>query len=120
MMQAGLSICCSIKNESGWWKVTTSTPCDAAGPPGGRFAETYYWDSYWIVQGLLVCGMAETARGMVLNALHQVREHGLVPNGARVYYLNRSQPPLLSDMVMALFSHGAVDTMCKVMPIPNP
>ena len=31
--------------------------------PGGRFRETYYWDSYWIVRGLLVCGMQETASG---------------------------------------------------------
>ena len=86
--------------------------------PGGRFAETYYWDSYWIVQGLLVCGMAETARGMVLNALHQVREHGLVPNGARVYYLNRSQPPLLSEMVLALVDKSFdLDLVREALPL---
>lgn len=30
--------------------------------PGGRFKELYYWDSYWIVQGLLVCDMDKTAK----------------------------------------------------------
>ena len=30
--------------------------------PGGRFRETYYWDSYWVVRGLLACGMVGTAR----------------------------------------------------------
>lgn len=35
--------------------------------PGGRFRELYYWDSYWIIQGLLVSGMTETAKGMILN-----------------------------------------------------
>jgi alpha,alpha-trehalase len=29
---------------------------------------------------------------------------GFVPNGGRVYYLNRSQPPLLSEMVVAVYN----------------
>mgnify|MGYP001945337739 CR=1 FL=1 len=33
--------------------------------PGGRFRESYYWDSLWIVKGLLVCDMAETANDVV-------------------------------------------------------
>ena len=28
--------------------------------PGGRFRESYYWDSYWVVQGLLLCQMNQT------------------------------------------------------------
>ena len=32
--------------------------------PGGRFREAYYWDSYWVVLGLLSVGMFETARGL--------------------------------------------------------
>ena len=35
--------------------------------PGGRFREAYYWDSYWIVQALLLCEMRDTARGMISN-----------------------------------------------------
>jgi len=68
--------------------------------PGGRFREFYYWDSYWVIRGLLICGMKQTAKQMITNALYLVREHGIVTNGARVYYLNRSQPPLLSQMVL--------------------
>ncbi len=30
--------------------------------PGGRFREIYYWDSYWIVQGLLISQMNHTVR----------------------------------------------------------
>ena len=59
-------------------------------------------DSYWIVKGLLASGMRETAGGMVRNLLHLVSEHGFVPNGGRVYSLSRSQPPLLSECVVAL------------------
>ncbi|KAJ8949090.1 hypothetical protein NQ318_016994 [Aromia moschata] len=67
--------------------------------PGGRFRELYYWDSYWIIKGLLLSEMAETARGMLENFLSLIERYGFVPNGSRVYYLNRSQPPLLSLMV---------------------
>eukprot|EP00727_Mastigamoeba_balamuthi_P005169 m51a1_g14650 putative trehalase isoform x1 (639) ;mRNA; r:102685-104965 len=67
--------------------------------PGGRFREFYYWDTYWIVRGLIVSRMHETALGMVRNMLWARRELGLVPNGARTYYATRSQPPLLALMV---------------------
>ncbi|GAB9472464.1 Trehalase [Globisporangium polare] len=67
--------------------------------PGGRFRESYYWDSFWIVEGLLVSNMKQTARGVVNNLLEYVAEFGFVPNGGRIYYLTRSQPPMLSDMV---------------------
>lgn len=40
--------------------------------------------------------------GLVSNLLDDVSAFGFVPNGGRLYYLNRSQPPLLSDMVFAL------------------
>lgn len=36
---------------------------------------------------------------MIENFLDFVDEFGFVPNGARIYYLNRSQPPLLTLMV---------------------
>ena len=66
--------------------------------PGGRFKEIYYWDSYWIIEGLLLSDMVETAKGMLDNFLFLVSELGYVPNGLRKYYLGRSQPPLLIPM----------------------
>ncbi|ENN70552.1 hypothetical protein HUJ04_007985 [Dendroctonus ponderosae] len=66
--------------------------------PGGRFKEFYYWDSYWIIEGLLISDMPRTARGMIENLLSMVETYGFVPNGGRIYYLNRSQPPLLTLM----------------------
>ncbi|KAJ8972938.1 hypothetical protein NQ317_013209 [Molorchus minor] len=67
--------------------------------PGGRFREYYYWDCYWIIKGLLLSEMYETARGMIQNLLSMVERFGFIPNGGRIYYLNRSQPPLLTFMV---------------------
>ncbi|KPJ04899.1 Trehalase [Papilio xuthus] len=57
--------------------------------PGGRFREFYYWDSYWIIQGLLLSEMRSTARGMVSNFLDIVDRIGLIPNGGRIYYVMR-------------------------------
>ncbi|XP_063587711.1 trehalase-like [Penaeus indicus] len=67
--------------------------------PGGRFREFYYWDSYWTIDGLLLTGMEETVKGMLDNFIQMVSAYGMVPNGGRVYYTRRSQPPYLIPMV---------------------
>ena len=72
--------------------------------PGGRFREAYYWDTYWVVQGLLTVDMWQTAASTTRNLLDAARTYGFVPNGLRRYYLNRSQPPLLTQMVDALIA----------------
>jgi alpha,alpha-trehalase len=68
---------------------------------GGRFREPYYWDSFWIVEGLLRTkgSFTQIAENIIENFLDFVENFGFVPNGARQYYLNRSQPPLLTQMV---------------------
>ncbi|XP_034024381.1 trehalase isoform X2 [Thalassophryne amazonica] len=67
--------------------------------PGGRFRELYYWDSYWVINGLLLSEMTETAYGMIQNFLYLVDRYGFIPNGGRIYYERRSQPPFLTLMV---------------------
>jgi alpha,alpha-trehalase len=78
--------------------------------PGGRFREGYYWDSYWIVKGLIVSNLLDTAETVVRNFLIIVDKYGFVPNGFRKYYLNRSQPPFLTlmvkDVTEALYKNG--------------
>lgn len=71
--------------------------------PGGRFTELYYWDTYWIIEGLLVSGMHNTVKGVIQNLLQLVKKFGHVPNGSRWYYQQRSQPPLLTAMVSLYF-----------------
>ena len=65
----------------------------------GRFREFYYWDTYWIVKALLHYDMTTTVRGIVENFLLMVSTYGLVPNGGRIYYTKRSQPPFLTLMM---------------------
>lgn len=70
--------------------------------PGGFFNEMYGWDSYFIVLGLLADHREPLARDMVDNALFEVRHYGAVLNANRTYYLTRSQPPFLAEMIRAL------------------
>ena len=87
---------------------------------GGRFREPYYWDSYWIIEGLLRTGgsFVTISRNIIENFLDLVEEFGFVPNGARIYYLNRSQPPLLSQMVRIYLEHtNDLSILERALPI---
>jgi len=43
--------------------------------------------------------MTTTVKGMLTNFVYLISKYGLIPNGSRVYYINRSQPPLFAMMV---------------------
>jgi alpha,alpha-trehalase len=67
--------------------------------PGGRFREIYYWDSYFTMLGLATSGREDLVSGMVRDFAYLIDTFGHVPNGARTYYLSRSQPPFFFAMV---------------------
>lgn len=67
--------------------------------PGGRFREIYYWDSYFTMLGLKADGQDALVESMVENFEALIATHGHIPNGARTYYLSRSQPPFFALMV---------------------
>lgn len=70
--------------------------------PGGRFRESYYWDSYWIVLGLIATDMLDTAQNIIDNFAMIIAKYGFIPNGLRQYFLSRSQPPFFFMMVKDL------------------
>lgn len=85
--------------------------------PGSRFREVYYWDSYWVIRGLLASKMHETAKAIVTNLIYLIENHGFVFNGARAYYSNRSQPPLLSSMIHEIYKRtGDISLVKKSLP----
>ncbi|CAN1779151.1 TRE1 [Linum perenne] len=85
--------------------------------PGSRFREVYYWDSYWVIRGLMASKMYETAKSIVNNLIYLLDTYGHVLNGARSYYTNRSQPPLLSAMVYEIYNKtGDVKFVMKALP----
>ncbi|KAF5315219.1 hypothetical protein D9619_007257 [Psilocybe cf. subviscida] len=67
--------------------------------PGGRFREIYYWDSFWIVEGLIESELFTVVNDTLQNFMDQLDQFGFIPNGGRIYYLNRSQPPLFIQML---------------------
>ena len=67
--------------------------------PGGRFREIYYWDTYFTMQGLLACGMIDIVENMLNNFIYLIDNFGHIPNGNRIYYISRSQPPFFAAMV---------------------
>lgn len=73
--------------------------------PGGRFNEMYGWDSYFILLGLMRDHQEEMARGMVENFFYEIQNYGAILNANRTYYLTRSQPPLLAEMIRTIM-HG--------------
>ena len=67
--------------------------------PGGRFREVYYWDSYFTMLGLVQSKRVDLVKSMLDNFAHLITTVGHMPNGNRVYYLGRSQPPFFAAMV---------------------
>lgn len=70
--------------------------------PGGRFREIYYWDSYFTAEGLAACGRMDAVEDMVRNLAYLIERFGFIPNGNRIYYLSRSQPPVFALMLDVL------------------
>ncbi|MGD1895748.1 MAG: trehalase family glycosidase [Phormidesmis sp.] len=86
--------------------------------PGGRFNEVYGWDSYFILLGLLQDGEVDLAKSLTKQLLYQVEHYGAVLNANRTYYLSRSQPPLLSRMVLKLYEHTQdTDWLSGALPV---
>lgn len=75
--------------------------------PGGRFTETYYWDSYFTMLGLAESGREDLLKCMADNFAWMIERYGHIPNGNRTYYLSRSQPPVFALMV-ELFEEDGV------------
>jgi alpha,alpha-trehalase len=67
--------------------------------PGGRFREIYYWDSYFTMLGLKADGRDDLVESMIDDFGGLIDAYGHIPNGARTYYLSRSQPPFFYAMV---------------------
>lgn len=73
--------------------------------PGGRFSEMYGWDSFFIILGLLKSNRYQMAKNIAENLLYEIHHYGMVLNANRGYCLTRSQPPVLSSAILAIYHH---------------
>ncbi len=69
--------------------------------PGGHFKMFCYWDSYFILLGLVTQGQWELATGIVDNMIYAVEQIGHVPCyiSSKTVCRSRSQPPFLTSAI---------------------
>lgn len=78
------------------------------------FNEMYYWDSYFMAQGLLEDSHKELVLGMLDNLLSLQKRFGIIPNASRTYLTGRSQPPFLTSFIFDVYDHfGLSDKALK-------
>ena len=87
--------------------------------PGGAFQEFYYWDSYFTMLGLIPDGHADLARDLVDDFSYLIETYGHIPNGARTFYLSRSQPPVYYLMVGLLNRDDPAEGVGQPSPGPR-
>lgn len=67
------------------------------------FNEMYYWDSYFMVQGLLSSENKDVVVGMLENLLFMFKRFKVIPNASRLYLMGRSQPPFLTSFIWDVY-----------------
>ncbi len=73
------------------------------------FNEMYYWDSYFMVQGMLDLEHQELVMGILNNQLELIKRFKMVPNATRTYLTGRSQPPFLTSFIFDVYDTYALD-----------
>lgn len=74
------------------------------------FDELYYWDSYFMVQGMLDDEHKELVLGILDNLELLFERFGSIPNASRLYLTGRSQPPLLTSFIFDIYHAYDMDT----------
>lgn len=69
------------------------------------FNEMYYWDSYFMAQGLLDEKHKDLVVGMLDNLLSLQKRFGIIPNASRMYLMGRSQPPFLTSFIFDVYDN---------------
>lgn len=67
------------------------------------FNEMYYWDTYFVAQGMLDAEHKDLVVGMLENLLFLYKRFKIIPNASRTYLMGRSQPPLLSSFIWDVY-----------------
>lgn len=73
------------------------------------FNELYYWDSYFIIQGLLDDAHQELVLGTLEDLTSMFKRFKIIPNASRTYLMGRSQPPLLTSFIWDLYEAYELD-----------
>lgn len=69
------------------------------------FNEMYYWDSYFMVQGMYDTHHKELVIGILENLIFMQKRFKIIPNASRTYLMGRSQPPFLTTFIFEVYEH---------------
>jgi len=64
------------------------------------FNEMYYWDSYFMVQGMYDAEHEELVKGILEDLQALFTRFKVIPNASRTYLMGRSQPPFLTSFIL--------------------
>jgi alpha,alpha-trehalase len=70
---------------------------------GFDYNELYYWDSYFMIQGLIDKDHEELVTGILENLIFLYKRFKVIPNASRTYLTGRSQPPLLTSFIFDVY-----------------
>ena len=76
-----------------------------------KFADFYYWDTYFINLGLLADGLMEQAKNNLENIAFFIRNMGYMPNASHLHYT--SQVPLFTRAVFDYFTYTHNENVIK-------
>lgn len=73
------------------------------------FNELYYWDSYFMVQGMLDAQHKDLVMGILEDLLFLQKRFGIIPNASRTYLMGRSHPPFLTSFIFDVYDTYDLD-----------
>lgn len=73
------------------------------------FNELYYWDSYFMIQGMLDNEHKELVMGILEDLLFLQKRFGVIPNASRTYLMGRSHPPFLTSFIFDVYDAFNLD-----------
>jgi alpha,alpha-trehalase len=70
---------------------------------GFQFEEMYYWDTFFIAQGLFGTPREHLARGLAENLIALMNRFQIIPNSGRFYHTGHSHPPFLTTFILQVY-----------------
>lgn len=73
------------------------------------YNELYYWDSYFMVQGMLDAEHKDLVTGILEDLVTIFKRFKIIPNASRLYLTSRTQPPFLTSFILETYQTYRLD-----------
>jgi alpha,alpha-trehalase len=73
------------------------------------YNDMFYWDSYFMIQGILDEKHKELVMGILENLVYMFKRFKIIPNWSQIYMTSRSQPPLLTSFIFDVYEAYGLD-----------